>query len=192
MLKFTAEQIQAQFEKLPQEVKDAVTSAEIHDSIITIANNRGLHVDQEGILVDLVGQVMLGLSPSKDFVRNFSSETGIDAANAKLIAEDVNKEVFGKIRTSMRQLEEKDRTDEAISSLEQAGNFTVESEENVDNNGSNSRLESKKDIISNIENPVPAKATNNTEPLVDRLLSGPVITVEKKTRTSDLYREPIE
>jgi hypothetical protein len=203
---FTAEEIQAQFEKLPAEVQKAVTSASMHDAIVMIAKNHSLHIDQEGELVDLVGLIMLGLSPSKDFVRNFSGSTGVDTATASAIATEINKEIFDKIRSSMRAIEEDvggipDEKPKTLSDLERIGGFDMEqsTDSSVDQGSGN--MESKQDILDSIENPTPA---NYTEPLIDHLLSGPVVTIEQKTQAipkpvpqppkpkgPDLYREPV-
>ena len=204
---FTAEEIQAQFEKLPAEVQKAVTSAVMHDAIVTIAKNHSLHIDQEGELVDLVGLIMLGLSPSKDFVKNFSSTSGVDATTAGAIAKEINTEIFDKIRASMRAIEEDsggipDEKPKTLSDLERIGGFDMEQSTDNHADQDNKNVESKQDILDSIENPKPA---NYTEPLIDHLLSGPVVTIEQKTQAtpkpapqppkpsgSDLYREPVE
>ena len=224
MLKFTAEQIQNRFEQLPKEIQDAVTSADVHDSIVSIAKKYNLHIDQEGELVDQVGLAMLGLSPSKDFTTNFSNSSGVDMATARSISEDINNQIFAKIRNSMRQLQEKQETsgipDESvvnrpISDVERLGDFTIEPQQGKDDRGIG-HIESKARLINDIENPAPVEidgfpdnktSTSNTEPLVDHLLSGPIVSTEKKTTveapkftpkpspkpsTADLYREPIE
>jgi len=207
MITFTAEQIQEQFEQLPKEIQDAITSADVHDSIIEIAKKNNLHIDQEGELVDLVGLVMLGLSPSKDFVKNYSASSGVDTATAVAIAGDINTEIFGKIRVAMRNIEEKvneaatsEANKQSITDLEQIGGFTIEPKPEAGDTGI-SHIEGKERLINSIENPSPVEirgVTNEniskTEPLVDHLLSGPAVRVQQKVeqKTADLYREPIQ
>ncbi|HTK32975.1 MAG TPA: hypothetical protein VL335_00300 [Candidatus Paceibacterota bacterium] len=209
MLQFNAEQIQEKFEQLPKEVQDAVSSPEVHDNLVSIAKKYGLHIDQEGVLVDQVGQVMLGLSPSKDFVKNFMNAGGVTSAVATSVAQDINAEIFSKIKNSMQLIEkqilEKNRT--AISDVEQAGDFTVETDHEAAANQTEQGIESHDELIAGIENPVSSETM-----LVDHLLSGPIVSIEKKTIVdqeppvphkpalaqpkkpsgSDLYREPIE
>ncbi len=221
MKEFTTEQLQEQFEKLPKDLQDAVSSTQIHDSIVAIGKKYGLHVDQLGQMVDLVGLIMLGLSPSKDFVNNFSQESGVKTDIATSIAEDINKEVFGKIRASMQKIEvESDKVKQSVSDLERAGGFSIEPSLAAPNvggaaptnlPGAEEITESKEDLISGIENPQPAQPRgaqpeeNHTDIIVDNLLAGPVVAVEKKTEQPalvpqtpkkpsgpDLYREPIQ
>lgn len=213
MRQFTAEEIQAQFEKLPQSTQEAVTSSEVHDNLIAISKKHNLMIDQEGELVDQVGLVMLGLSPSRDFVKNFSSKAGIDTKKATGIAEDINTEIFSKIKASMRAAQEKiDTSSEKISDVGRAGNFTIEHEQGMyPENDADQSIETPAEIVKNIENPKPVEPHVDTM-LVDHLLSGPVVAVEQKksiTQQSqapqkqapqqspkktgpDLYREPIE
>ena len=211
MTKYTAEQIQARFEQLPKEVKDAITSTDIHDELISIAKKNNLRIDQEGDLIDQVGLVMLGLSPSKEFVKNVSNELNVNAKIASDIAEDINEKIFAKIKKSMMQIQENENrlvTDSTISDLERVGGFTVEPQQGNDDRGTD-HIESKARLIDGIENPPAVEIDNvsssktNTEPFIDHLLSAPVVTVEKKSEVtaskippkpvkSDPYKEPIE
>ena len=216
MLKFTAEQIQSRFEKLPKEIQDAITSADVHDNLMAIAKKYTLHIDQEGDLVDQVGLIMLGLSPSKEFVKNFSAVSGVDTATAVAIAGDINSEIFGKIRSSMRNIEEKEEAEadqQIVSEVERVGEFDIEPRQGSDDQATG-HIESRDRLINSIENPpaveIDAFGTpqhNNTEPFIDHLLSGPVVTVAQKTTKEapaftpksstkpsgpDVYREPID
>jgi len=61
--------------------------------------------DQISELVDEVGLVMTGLTPSARFVTNVARRTKIDMGKAMLIAQDINKEVFDKMRQSLQKIE---------------------------------------------------------------------------------------
>ena len=223
-MQFDYKTIEEKLKQLPEEIQTALTSVEISQSIKNIGNHYELKLDQEEVLYDLVAYAMLGLSPSKDFVKNFSNQTGIDTSKATLIAQDINKEVFGKIKASMQAFQQKQAdnnipenlpTEEstnqnAVSPLEQAGNFTVEPAMDAKSHGME-HIESKNDLIKGIENPT--AIGTNTDLLVDHLLSSPVVIMEKKTEQvqpaastkpatppqapkkpsgPDLYREPVE
>jgi hypothetical protein len=204
MLKFTTEQIQSQFGKLPKDLQNAISSTEVHDSIVAIGNKYGLHVDQLGEMVDLVGLIMLGLSPSKDFVKNFSQEAGVKNDIASSIAEDINKEVFDKIRNSMKAIENTKesaeeqataKSQQSLADLERVGGFTIEpTGQNGNGNGAVPAnlpgaevvTESKDDLVAGIENPPPlhpssvAPEENHTDILVDHLLANPTGAAEEK------------
>jgi hypothetical protein len=183
MKQFTSEEIQSQYEKLPKDLQDAISSTEVHDSIVAIGNKYELHVDQLGEMVDLVGLIMLGLSPSKDFVNNFSREAGVKTDIASSVAQDINKEVFDRIRASMQKIEaeggharelqtneinketveeQQTKSQQSITDLERIGGFSIEpTGQNGNGNGSapanlpgaEEVAESKDDLVSGIENP---------------------------------------
>ncbi len=198
MKQFTVEQLQDQFTKLPKDLQEAISSTEVHDSILKIGSKYGLHVDQLGEMVDLVGLIMLGLSSSKSFVRDFSQQSGVKEDIALSIAEDVNSQVFGKIRMSMQSIEKaaEEPKDSSLADLERVGGFSIEPAlaENgngvampADLPGMSGAAESQEDLVSSIENPPPAKQVNlmaeadHTDSLVDHLLAGPSGAAEHKT-----------
>jgi hypothetical protein len=207
MKQFTSDEIQNQFEKLPKDLQDAISSPEVHDSIVAIGNKYGLHVDQLGEMVDLVGLVMLGLSPSNDFIKDFAQQAEVKNDIASSIANDINKEIFGKIRSSMQSIEAKNqaieteqtKSQQSISDLERIGGFSIEPNAVQNENGvapanlpgAEEVTESKDDLMAGIEDP----KENHTDIIVDNLLAGPVASIEKKTEKPlgpDSYREPIE
>jgi len=210
MKQYTAEEIQQRFETLPQEIKDAIASTDVHDSLKAISTKYGLHIDQQGELVDLVGLVMLGLSPAKDFVSDFSQVTGVNTAVAQKIATEINAQVLDKIRSSMRAFEEKAGEETPPSpigasnhnfsnaSLERAGNFSIEPEMPVAPSMPQKKINllepdateaDHAETLHSIENPTlnrqqaAAKSdAEHYEPLVDQLLKGPAaIPLEKIT-----------
>lgn len=151
MINYDYNLIEENFKKLPLELQEVITSPEVNDTIQIIAKKYALQIDQLNALVDLVGLVILGLVSSKNFVDEFSRETGINEELSQSIAEDINREVFGKIRTSMRESSEKTQSEPPqpplepinpivlpptpeetkpihISEIEKAGGFTIEDE----------------------------------------------------------------
>lgn len=215
MKQFTSDQIQSQFEKLPKDLQEAISSPEVHDSIIKIGNKYGLHVDQLGEMVDLVGLVMLGLSPSNDFIRDFSQQAEVKNDIASSIAADINSQIFDKIRTSMKTIEiksqvtenEQSKTQQSISDLERIGGFSIEPSPSAQNGsglapanlpGAEEVTESKDDLMAGIENPPPihpqnqASEENHTDIIVDNLLAGPVAAIEKKSKVETLPFPAIE
>jgi hypothetical protein len=185
MKNFTSDEIQARFENLPKELQEAVNSAAVTESIEAIGKKNGLLIDQIGELVDMVGLIMLGLMPSNKFVVTFSKNTGVKADIAESIAEEINQEIFGKLRTSIRTVEEQEKTQETgdLQALEQAGGFSVEKTAVPDSETATEPVDvtsaDKARILNDVEFPGKPheKVVNNdvqeihTEPLVDHLLT---------------------
>lgn len=206
MKEYTAEELQAKFEQLPQELREAISSTKIHDLIKHIGEEQGLMIDQIGELVDQVGLVMLGLTKGSGFVDNISNSLAVTPEKARIIADRINTDVFYSLRNHMRDKEEE--LSKAIlpsteTSVGEAGGFSVEKPEPemVDN----VTTDDKKDILEGIENPTPSVAgpwkqtslETNSEPLSDHLLepsskpTTPPPPTAPKPRSTDAYREPI-
>ncbi|MDE1975522.1 MAG: hypothetical protein KGI49_03380 [Patescibacteria group bacterium] len=156
-------------------------------------------MDQIGQLIDQVGLVMLGLMPSGEFVNNFSDVASIDRTKATSIAEDINAQIFDKLRSAMRTMQGEIQTEsetqsqnKAISSIERAGNFEIEKVGgDVAGGGGGAAGETpdvtEKDrdtILSEVENPRSGADSGTervmSEPLVDQLLAGPTARPEEK------------
>ncbi|MEK7646350.1 MAG: hypothetical protein AAB381_01490 [Patescibacteria group bacterium] len=206
MKQFSAEQIQERFEQLPKDLQEAISSPEINTAIQAIGDKHSLHIDQLGELVDLIGLVMLGLIPSKEFVKNLSNQANIRESVSAEIADDVNKEIFSKIKSAMQSLEEKfeqdkDLTDptytSSISDLEKIGNFTIEEPQKEGAEEKTESLKTMSDetatsthreaLLDALENPeptpqpiAPARVDVHTEPLVDLLMNKPTSIPEEK------------
>lgn len=164
MRKFSIEEINERFNTLSPELKSIITSPEINERLEFIAQQNGLKMDELSIMIDLVGLVILGFISSNEFIEQFSSETGFTEKSTVMLFEDLNNELFSRIKTQLREYEEKNRvkqvfeTDTQFSNktnfttttsdqtpptstpssphadLEQAGDFKIENEASTDNN----------------------------------------------------------
>ena len=98
--------------KIPKEVQEAIVSVDRRRRLANIAKNYQLHIDQAGVLDNETVLVMLGLESPDDFVGNITRELGISPAQAQLIANEVNQDIFLPIRESLKQMLEKDAEEE--------------------------------------------------------------------------------
>lgn len=198
--------LEEKFKSLPEEVQQALSSVAIKNEIRDIGNEFGLALDIQSILFDQVAFIMLGLSSAKDFVKDFSRESGTDEELVKKIAGAVNTRVFSKIKLSMQVGDEKNTetpdtektAEHLMAPLERAGGFEIERDSMRE-----SSLEDKNpvtphdraNLLAAFENPPPVQSrmasrgaamTNGngtepkTEPLVDQLLRGSTAIPEEK------------
>lgn len=204
MRQFTAQEIQEHFDRLPEELREAITSAEINDKIEAVAKKNGLMIDQIGELVDEVGLIMLGLAKSADFVNHIMARCGIDRNRAVGIANDINMDVFNVLRQYMRNIDEKGKSSDDnmntsgyqktnnISSLERAGEFRIvgdDEEEGKGKEGKESKIE-ENDKGVGVELGKSAETVGtagkifrdegHTDVIADHLLGRPVSTKQEK------------
>lgn len=195
MRQYTADEIQAQFEKLPRQVQEAVASTDVNDKIEAIGKKNGLMIDQIGELIDEVGQVMMGLQKPALFVDDLCERLAISRDVATKISEEVNTDIFALIRHHLIYNESsQDSTLSSIGGIEigktDDRNAYTEPVENIEN---------RPELMASIENPEPAPKVYmpsdkiGTDPLINHLLTTPVVIPPQKINKPtgpDPYREP--
>jgi len=145
--KFTREQ----FEKLPSQLKDALSSGEKVELIEDLSKRHNLHVDQTGQLVVDINAIIAGAARPDDFFSMIKQDLSIDDATANDIAEDVNRTIILPIREVLKKM----WNGETIAEPE-----TEEEGESLD----------RSSILDSIEHPV--MAPSRTETTIARLPAG--------------------
>lgn len=101
---YTYEQLSEKIEKLPEDLREAIFGAESSQILQEIGKKYALHIDKLGELVNEVGLVMVGITHPKDFIPNLAERLGVDKMTAKNIAQDVNAQIFAKVRESLKKI----------------------------------------------------------------------------------------
>ena len=104
MQQLTPEQLFAKYEKTPKDLQNAILSAETSDVISAVAKKYGLNIEQTGNLADEIGLLMLGETHPKDFVSNIYKRLGSDPETTKKIAEEINTQIFAKVKESLKKI----------------------------------------------------------------------------------------
>lgn len=102
-------EIEQRLAELPQDVRDAVLSAQLGENVRKIGQGHGLHIDQIGTLEDEVMLVMLGFFEPEAFSGQIAAQLQIPAADAGAIAGEVNQQIFLPIRESLKRFSESKR-----------------------------------------------------------------------------------
>lgn len=104
-MKYTIQQLMEKHDNLPADVKSSIFSADVEKALTAIGEKYSLHIDQIGELMEEVDLVMLGITHSKDFIRNLYERLDVgDKEKVRQIAHEVNEQVFAKIRESLKQI----------------------------------------------------------------------------------------
>ncbi|HEY0907748.1 MAG TPA: hypothetical protein VGE35_00155 [Candidatus Paceibacterota bacterium] len=98
--------IKEAYQKLPDDMKKAVTSLPIMNMMEGIAAKNNLHIDQVGNLYTETVLVLLGLQRTSAFVGNVQKAIGVSAEVARAVAQDVNDQVFVSVRASLQKMAE--------------------------------------------------------------------------------------
>lgn len=160
------QQIQKRMDELPEDVRQAIQSAELGKKLQEIGNKHQLHIDQVGTLSDETVLVLLGFSDPGEFVGTLTEGLHIPSQEAEKIAGDVTEQVFLPIRESMQAFME------GQESLAQAITAT--------------------EVSSTTKPATPFTDAVRTTPTDHLLTEKTVVTPPSRTYKTDPYREPVE
>ncbi len=118
----------SQFERLPKELRDAVTATDLRAKLFTLTQKYHLHIDKAGTLENEVVLVLMGMELPSLFVGNIQRELELSPENANALAKDVNEQIFHPIHEQLINFLSKQ---EADLEKESAAKLAVTIQENL-------------------------------------------------------------
>lgn len=117
-MNYSEQILKARFAQLPEDVRKAITATPWKDKLAQISRKHNLHIDQEGHLGEEAVIVMFGLDHPDNLVYNIAQNVEVSKEKAEVIAEDLNNEIFLKVRESLKKIfEEREEGDSKSSFL---------------------------------------------------------------------------
>lgn len=104
MAKLTSQQLKEIYMKLPKDLQDAIFSIDSSEAIQSVGKKHNLTVEKIGDLADEISSVMLGLTKANEFIPSLFLRLNTDKETARKIAEDINEQVFSKVRESLKKV----------------------------------------------------------------------------------------
>ena len=104
MKNFTEEQIAQMYDNLPEDLKDVIFGLEMNEIVEKIGRENQLNIEQIGDLANETGMVMLGVTHPNEFIGNLTERLEVDKEKARAIAQEINEQVFKKVRESLRKI----------------------------------------------------------------------------------------
>lgn len=105
-MNYSEQILKARFEQLPESVKEAIIATPWKDKLAQIAGKHRMHIDQADRLDKETIIVMFGLEHPDNLVYNIAKHLDVSEEKAEAIAEDLNNEIFLKIRESLKMVTE--------------------------------------------------------------------------------------
>lgn len=96
----------ARFNDLPKRTQEAISLSGWQESLLEIAKENKLNIEQSGILEDITIKTMRNEISHNDFSSKISSAIGLDSDIASKIESSVAEKIFDEIRNITRELEE--------------------------------------------------------------------------------------
>jgi len=103
-MKYTLEQLRGAHERLPEDIKVAIDSADSSEIMLELRKRHSLTIEQMGYIADETGFALLGLTHPRDFVGNIKSKLGVDESVAQDITKEINEQIFAPIKDSLMGL----------------------------------------------------------------------------------------
>lgn len=94
-------------QKIPPEVRDAITASDWERTIFNIGRAHKLHIDDIDVLSIETILTMIGLEHPKDFPENIKKRIGLSSEVLMDIVDEVNEQLFSKIREALKTHYEK-------------------------------------------------------------------------------------
>ena len=165
MKNFTEQEIAQIYDNLPEDLKDAIFGLEMNEIVERIGGETKLNIEQIGDLANETGMVMLGVTHPNEFVANLAERLEADKEKARAIAQEINEQIFKKVRESLRKIH----------------NMREEGEErNVEHSVSNITNIGRSDILKEIEkdhtkekeNDIPEIMKGGANPFEEKMKEG--------------------
>ncbi len=87
---------------LPEDLQEWLFSEETANRLYSITQEKNiLNLENARRVARIVGLVVLGEVPVKDFIRRLASDLGIDQPKAAALAKDINEQIFQPVRNSL-------------------------------------------------------------------------------------------
>lgn len=113
-MNYSEQILKARFEQLPEDIKEAIMATPWEEKLKQISDKHSLHIDQAGRLDEETVLVMFGIEHADNLVPNIAKHVEVSEEKAEAIAEDLNREIFLKVRESLKKIftEKKEEAEE--------------------------------------------------------------------------------
>ena len=177
MQNYTDQQISQMYDSLPEDLKDSIFSVDTTSVVNEIGRKYGLAIDKIGDLANETGMVMLGVTHPNEFIGNLADRLEVDKEKARAIAQEINEQIFKKVRESLRK----------IHNIREGAEEEQKTEIERHQGPSLMVGQSREDILKEIEkdysqeNPVPDIMKGSANPFEEKMKEGVLIApVEEK------------
>ena len=101
---YTKEQLWKLYEKLPEELKEAIFSEETADSIWNICSKHGIEGERVSEIAKYTGRVLMGLLPPNELQETLEKELQLEPEIAKKVYQEIFRFIFYPVKTSLEEL----------------------------------------------------------------------------------------
>lgn len=100
---YTQEEFWKLYKTLPQNLKDSLSAEETGNNVEKVCQRHNIN-DKFSDILNLVGQVLLGLLPIEDFKKILVRDVGLDMTKSKNVAREIIRFIFFPVKEDLLQL----------------------------------------------------------------------------------------
>ncbi|MDO8470973.1 MAG: hypothetical protein Q7S63_03365 [bacterium] len=104
MAEYTQEQLEQTYEKLPDELQEAIFSVQTADAIRTACEKQGITDARVGEVAADAGLVLMGLLMPEDFPGAIEKKVGLQKDALSQLAHEINRFIFFPVKESLSQI----------------------------------------------------------------------------------------
>ena len=101
---YNKEQFWKLYEKLPEELKEAVFSENTANDIFHVCEKNEVSEEKIPEIAKCAGHVLLGILPPDKFQETLEKELKLKAETAKKVAQEINRFIFYPVKSSLEEL----------------------------------------------------------------------------------------
>lgn len=101
MAKYNEEQLWDLFDKLPDDLKDAIFSEDTADSIFSICQRYKVKDKKISKVAELAGNSLMGLLPPDELQASLEEEAALDPETAKKVSQEINRFIFYPVKETL-------------------------------------------------------------------------------------------
>ena len=99
---YTRDQLWQLYEKLPDELREAIFSAETADNIWDVCDRN--EIEEVSKVAKYAGYVLMGVLGPDEFQKTLEGEVGLEEEIAKKVAQEINRFIFYPVKPALEEL----------------------------------------------------------------------------------------
>lgn len=103
MARHSQQLIEERYQKLPEELKQAIYGEDIALKIFDFGRKYGITIEKNGFLAEEIAYILLGLSKPEDFSKFIKERLDFDDEETTEIVKDVNQQILYPLRESLKR-----------------------------------------------------------------------------------------
>ncbi len=103
MAKFTQQQLDAQYQKLPRELQDAFLDVNAFNKIFDIGKKHKLTIEEIGFAAEEIAYIILGLLSPGDFIKSLAERLNLEEDEINPLGQDINQQIFLPLREALKK-----------------------------------------------------------------------------------------